>query len=397
MLFLGCLFRKSDEDIILKLSKMGLSNASNTFQWNLINGLEKITNIKIINVLPVGTYPNQYKQLFLKSKSWTHGKNFKNIEIGSINLPFLKQWSRARKIKKEIVKSIDTGQREDIIIYSTYLPFLKAIYSLDKNINIILIVTDLPEFYDLGNTSIIKKVLRKINNYYIYKYMERVDSFILLTEKMKEPLKVGKRPYHVMEGIANEKSTGLEYGVMDSGKKIILYTGTLHYQFGIGMLLQAFRLIEDNSYELWLCGAGDAEEEIKQLAELDKRVKFWGYLTKADIDKVQQQATVLINPRPNEGEYTKYSFPSKTMEYLMSGKPVIMYKLDGIPQEYNQYIHYIAENNPEKIAEKIKAVCEDSEENRVQFGERARRFILENKNSDIQAQKIMEFICTGNV
>lgn len=200
-----------------------------------------------------------------------------------------------------------------------------------------------------------------------------------------------------MEGIANEKSTGLEYGVMDSGKKIILYTGTLHYQFGIGMLLQAFRLIEDNSYELWLCGAGDAEEEIKQLAELDKRVKFWGYLTKADIDKVQQQATVLINPRPNEGEYTKYSFPSKTMEYLMSGKPVIMYKLDGIPQEYNQYIHYIAENNPEKIAEKIKAVCEDSEENRVQFGERARRFILENKNSDIQAQKIMEFICTGNV
>ena len=38
-----------------------------------------------------------------------------------------------------------------------------------------------------------------------------------------------------------------------------------------------------------------------------------------------------VNPRQNNEEFTKYSFPSKTMEYLASGVPVVAYKLDGIP------------------------------------------------------------------
>ena len=53
---------------------------------------------------------------------------------------------------------------------------------------------------------------------------------------------------------------------------------------------------------------------------------------------LQKTADVLVNPRLNEGEYTKYSFPSKTMEYLSTGRPVVCYKLDGIPDEYDKHL-----------------------------------------------------------
>src|SRR5690606_22898182 len=100
------------------------------------------------------------------------GMNENNLEIGSINLPFIKQFTRYKKIKQEIIYRVSKDEGiKNIIIYSTYLPFLKAVYKLDKRVKVTLIVTDLPEFYDLTKIGRIRKWLRKINNNLIYKYL----------------------------------------------------------------------------------------------------------------------------------------------------------------------------------------------------------------------------------
>lgn len=399
MLFLGCLFKEEDEKKILELSNSGVSNAANTFQWNLLNGLNNTTSIDIINILPVGTYPKHYKRLFLKTNKWMWKENKDNLEIGAINIPGLKQYLIYKKVKKEIKTRLSNSKRvSNIVIYSTYLPFLKAVYKLDRRVKITLIVTDLPEFYDLSKVGILRKILRKIYNYFIYKYLSRIDSFVLLTEQMKKPLKVGERQYIVVEGIADtenidESNDNLFYKKNDT--KIILYTGTLHYQYGIKSLLEAFMLIKNNDYELWICGSGEAEDEIKKLLFEDKRIKFFGFLAKDEVKKLQQKATVLVNPRPNEGEYTKYSFPSKTMEYMTSGKPVIMYKLDGIPDEYDEYLYYFNGTSPENIATKILEVCEQSEQELILFGQKAKHFVVDNKNEIIQAKRILNMILKG--
>jgi len=397
MLFLGLLYEKQRENEILKLSKAGLSNAVNKFQWNVIDGLNENMDkpLEVINLLPVGTYPKSYKRLFLMTKKWNYESMINNIEIGTINIHFIKQFIRYKKVKKEIHNRMKLKDIDNILIYSTYLPFLKAINKLSNNVKVTLIVTDLPEFYDLAKVSLLKRILRRLNNIKVYRYLSRVDKFVLLTEEMKVPLNVGNRPYVVVEGLVNNKDIHCSYKeslMNDNNKKVILYTGTLHYKFGIENLLEAFLKIESKNYELWLCGSGEAENKIKQLSKKDIRIKFFGYLTASEIEKLQQRCTVLINPRQNEGEYTKYSFPSKTMEYMLSGKPVIMYKLDGIPDEYDDYLFYINGNKPEDLAEKIIEVCEKSEEEINQFGEKACKFVIENKNSRVQAQKILKVL-----
>ena len=387
MILLGCLFDRKDEKEISAKSRVGLSNAANTFQWNLIDGLNEISDkpVDIINVLPVGNFPTSYEQLILKTKKWSY-MGSDNTEIGSINLPVLKQFIREKKLKHIIKKTGD----KNIIIYSAYLPFLRAVKRLDKSYNISLIVTDLPEFYDLGKTSGIRKVLRKANNKFIYKCLKRVNSFVLLTEQMKEPLKVGTRPYVVVEGIAN--TTQMAINLPQQGKRIVFYAGTLHYQFGIKTLLDAFGMIDDEKYELWICGSGDAEQEIKKLAAVDKRVKFYGYLTKPEVAQYQSRATVLVNPRTNEGEYTKYSFPSKTMEYLAAGKPVIMHKLDGISDEYDDYLYYIKGTSAEDLKNAIEEACSKTDDELALFGAKASRWVLKEKSPAGQAKKIIRMI-----
>lgn len=395
MLFLGCLFEREKEEIYLQKSKCGISNAANGFQWSVIDGLNENLdeNVSIINVLPVGVFGLQYKDFILKDRTWQYG-NAQNYEIGGINLPFIKQHQRYKKCRK----LLQTIGDKKILIYSTYLPFLKAVAKLDKSYEVSLIVTDLPEYYDLGKVHLLKKWLRKRNNKKIHKYLQRVDKFVLLTEQMKESLQVGNRPYTVVEGICNADATHLyeaeeaQTGAEPQEEKIILYTGTLHKKFGIGNLLQAFEYMDNPCYRLWICGSGDMKENINQLSQKDGRIKFFGYIPKKKIETLQRQASVLVNPRPNDEAFTKYSFPSKTMEYMLSGKPVVMFKLDGIPDEYDAYLNYVPSGTASAFAATLTAVCQDEDKVFTEKARRAREFVLAEKSAKVQARKILDLM-----
>ena len=398
VLFLGCLFNQKEEKYLMQKSKIGLQGATNTYQWNIIKGLDKTLErpVDILNVLPVGTFPKYFNDLMLKTKKWSHLQNANDLEIGSINVIFLKQIKRTISCKMAIKKWLKDNHDNDksIIIYSTYLPFLQAIKKLPDDVNITLIVTDIPEYYDLdASNSWIKKLLRLINNNFIYKSLKRIDNFVILTEQMKELLSIGKRPYIVIEGLVDSDNiiTCNNEGAKVN-KKIILYTGTLNFKFGIMDLINGFSVIDKTQYELWICGSGEAEKEIINRVKSNSKIKFLGYITKKEIYDLQKKATVLINPRTNYGEYTKYSFPSKTMEYMLSGTPVLMYKLDGIPDEYDPYLYYINGNQPKNFANRIMEICEKPQSELDDFGKKARQFVLENKNCMVQAKKIIDMI-----
>ena len=103
-------------------------------------------------------------------------------------------------------------------------------------------------------------------------------------------------------------------------------------------------------------------------------------------------ATVLVNPRKNVGEYTKYSFPSKIMEYLSSGVPAVAYKLDGIPSEYDGYINYVLGDGAEEFAKVLTNVCECKDGTYSSRAINARDYVLSNKCAAVQAEKILKML-----
>lgn len=104
LLFLGLMYEKSREKDYLKLSKIGLPGAINSFQWSLIDGLEKNNQrVEILNTLPVGIFPTQYSKIFVSKRKWGYKENICH-EIGFINLPLLKMKIREILYYKEIKK-----------------------------------------------------------------------------------------------------------------------------------------------------------------------------------------------------------------------------------------------------------------------------------------------------
>jgi glycosyltransferase involved in cell wall biosynthesis len=139
-----------------------------------------------------------------------------------------------------------------------------------------------------------------------------------------------------------------------------------------------------------ICGFGEAEKAI--LESQDKRIVYLGKVDRKQALALQQRATVLVNPRQNTEEFTKYSFPSKTMEYLASGVPVVAYKLDGIPDEYDPYLNYVPDNSVEALAGTIQKIINMSAEDRKEIGRRGQKFVLEEKNAQKQTKRILDLI-----
>ena len=64
-------------------------------------------------------------------------------------------------------------------------------------------------------------------------------------------------------------------------------------------------------------------EKIIACSKKDNRIVFKGMVPNKIVVEDQLKATLLVNPRPSIGEFTRYSFPSKNMEYMVSGTPMV--------------------------------------------------------------------------
>ena len=169
--------------------------------------------------------------------------------------------------------------------------------------------------------------------------------------------------------------------------------GGLNKRYGIKELIDGFNMIENNELELRLYGDGDLVDYIKEKEKENKKIKYMGFKSNDEIIKAEKKAILLVNPRPSNEEYTKYSFPSKTIEYMLTGTPVLMTKLQGMPKEYNDYLYFIEDESSEGIKNTInKLLSKTSTNELIQKGEKAKEFIVNRKNNLVQGDRIIKLM-----
>ena len=392
VIFIGGLFPEKLKADIEKKSKGTIDYAADTLQKALIKGLDFFTTqLKIINLPFLSIYPF-YSDFRLKSFHFSHNDLANDINVGFLNLPIIKKVSRYLKTKAELFRSIKKGN-EIILIYSLHTPFIKAAVDLKSkypSIKVCVIVPDLMQFTSEESRW---RPLRYINSkeqFLLERLLEKVDSFVVLSDFMYKPLRIGKRPWTRVEGIFIDAAVDrLEN---KESLKTVLYSGTLAKRYGILELLDAFAELKDEGYRLWICGNGDCREELIRRANTDRRIIYWGQLPREKVLQLQKRAMVLVNPRTSKGEFTKYSFPSKIMEYLGSGTPTILHRLPGVPDEYYQYVFVPDNETSEALKRSIMEVCKKSNMELQRFGDLAKKFVKDYKTPYVQCEKVYKMI-----
>lgn len=399
VLLLFGLFPNESRDVIIKNSKGVIQYAADTLQWSFIKGLSHyFENISLINLPYIGSFPKYYSKSKIKNYDFTIKNStflVKSRNIGFNNLFGLRLFSRYYNSNKAIKRWIQNSEGEKvIIIYALHIPFIEAAVRnkrLNTDVKICLIIPDLPEFMNdkKNNLRIIYESLLKKRLGFLYLY---VDYFVLLTENMKNSIPIKNNKYTVIEGIFDNYEIIKEEIKINNKTKNIFYGGTLAHRYGVLNLVKAFTILKNKDYRLIICGEGSANDEIRKLAQNDSRIILKGQIPREEVLKIISESDLLVNPRTPDGEYTKYSFPSKTMEYLGSGIPTLLFKLEGIPEEYYHYCFSIDDVTIDALSKEINRILSMPKSELKEFGVRARNFILKNKNPILQCEKIVKLL-----
>lgn len=227
---------------------------------------------------------------------------------------------------------------------------------------------------------------------WLSKHMKSIfDGYVFMTETMTNVLNTEKKPYIIVEGFCDQNMSDVSNLLENKNKKkVIIYAGGLNSKYGISNLITAIKIIKRDDIELWLYGNGDMTEELK--SETDPRIRYFGPRSNKEVVEAEVKASILINPRPTSDEYTHYSFPSKTLEYMASGTYTMTTRLAGIPAEYFNYCGVISDYSSEGIAKALSEVLKLSKSELHEKGLMAKDFVLNNKNNHIQTKRVIDFI-----
>lgn len=349
-------------------------------QRALIAGFDAFTDLQIITSPNVKGVPGGH----LADFEFSHNGKARDYCVGFSDKIGIREGDTVNGVMNCLNKC---GDVDVIFIYSISTPFLLAAHKYKKthpSVKIIEMITDLPQ-YMRSNPSFCYKMAKKIKTVIDYYYMKSVDGFALLSLAMTEHIPTRNKPIVQIEGIFDGRS-----GDFSSVQKqrAILYSGNLDKRYGILDLLDAFTKTSID-FKLLICGVGGGAEDVKRYTEKDNRIVFCGSLPRIEVLRLQSEATLLINPRHKADAFTRYSFPSKTMEYMASGTPTLMSPLDCLPEEYKRHLYLFDDESVEGMARKIEEICSKPQEELDAFGNAASKFILKYKNPEAQVRKML--------
>lgn len=358
-----------------------------------IEGLsvQKEVNTTVLSALPVSASTFRQKSFVYQEERinsakyeyipFRNGKFSRYISLIFSAQKYASRWCNEKKYNSAVIV--------DPLIPVVAIP--TRIVAQKNHIPVGAVVTDIPSLTTSikgRKESLLKSIFLQLYQKIADRDLLKYDFYITLTESLNEVANKKRKPYCIVEGFADSK----DVDISSVHENYIMYAGGVYEKFGVKTLVEAFVKLNRKDIELWIFGEGPYASQISKITEKYPNVIYKGCVSTEEIVSIEKNALLLVNPRPTNEEFSKYSFPSKTMEYLLSGTPVASTRLPGIPNEYFNVMYGFKGDDVKSIMKGLEEILNVSDEQRLVIGRKGHDYVFQEKNNIVMAKKVVNLI-----
>ncbi len=373
----------SDRDTVL-------ATQTHTFAWALAQSLHVAgCPVQLVSAAPVSTYPRN-RQIVFRGRPFRQD-GLDGRLLGFANLIGVKHLTRFVAACRSASRAVREHRSTVLLIHGVHSPFLwfGAMAARRPDLHVVVVLTDPPGVPQPGDNRLVR-LLRGIDVALVRAALRRCAGVVALTPALAEDFAPGK-PRLIMEGICTP--LGLERQVRPrEGVREVAYAGGLTRAYGVDRLVEAFRGLEDPDLRLCLYGRGELTDWLRTQADEDPRIMPPTALDRVELVARLASAAVLVNPRPIDQGFVRYSFPSKLIEYLATGVPVVTTRLPGIPAEYTPWLCFADGDTPEGLRRRIAHVLDLPPVDARALGAGGADFVRNGRSSEVQGGRMRSFL-----
>ena len=370
--------------------------------WSILRGLELSgCNVSAVSSLPIQPFP-QHPLMFIRGELWKRGGDRTIQSTSFVNLVAIRHITRFLSILRLIgtwAWQIRNDRRKVMLVYSIHSAHLCAALCVGASLRIptVIVITDPPTSH-LPGEGLLTRWLRWIDRAVIDRFVRRTRGIVGVADELRSF--APGLPFLRMEGIANTDDFPQVTGERSGGDGtehpekpvVFVYAGALEPEYGVSLLLDAFSHLSRVDCRLWIAGKGTFEGAVRAAAVKNERIIYLGYLASNDLRLHLAKAHFLVNARPAYASFAQQTFPSKILQYLATGKPVISTRLPGIPPEYWNHLIPIDDERPEAVAELFSVLATAPYEPFRRRGLVGLEFVLRDKSEPAQGMRLAAFL-----
>lgn len=354
-------------------------NPSNQNFYNkLIRAISLRNNVSVVSHRPFAK--GMLKTNVLESEENKEGNTnfyYTHIETGK----FYKLLKEQSEIIKTAHKAIDDFHSNDFVIVTDTLR-LSVLTAARKianefNVKIIGMLTDNPD-----NLS----YKRKSYNLSLKRNVKTLDGYLSLNDGLLQ-LYGGYKPSYVFEGLVDSPDVFKKDPIYD----YYFFAGSLYERYGVKTLVDAFHASNIKS-KLVVAGSGPLAKYIEHLSYEDYRILYLPQLPREKIISYERNAIANINPRPLDPKLDNESVPSKLLEYLSNGVPVISTKFPKLYGTFKDDVFWIEDFSLDGIKKSLEEFDSSNLEEAKRKAYTAKMKAFEFYGLEVQSESITHFL-----
>lgn len=345
--------------------------ATFNFSHSLIRSLLfKANSLYIFSFYEIRNFPDSRKLLFGFNRVYDDNSQFNILPF--VNLLLLKHITRLFVLIFNPFLLYRCLSSSLVVVHGTHTPYLFYAFLLSFfNKRTVLILTDEHGYELRSSTNPFKSFLMKLDICLMSLLIKSFDKHICLNSSFA--VKFSLSNYVVVPGISSSDIIKSAYDYIDSVSTDILpdsfsssypfvltFAGNLTSDNGVPLLIKILPFLSDLDVKLNIIGKGPLLDLLQTKISKFSFVTLYQDLSRSEILDILTNSHLLLHPRPVDSPVTRFSFPSKLIEYLSSGTPVLSTQLRSIPSDLRPYLNFSLSDSPSSFFNSIVKIYKSS-------------------------------------